>query len=122
MYEFDRIDFDEAERIRKQARRDRAEIIGGALIRAVRAVFRGLGGVAQAFADAKRQHALYEELTRLTDRELRDIGINRADIPAVVAGVVTRREDRRAPAVAAAAEPVQTPAQAQAQSDERRAA
>ena len=113
------IDFAEVERIRVRARRDRAEVIGGGLIKAVRSLFRGAGIVAQAFAEAKRQQTLYGELSRMTDRELRDIGVNRADIPAVVAGTLTREAGWREPAVAAeAAEPAQTPAQ----TDERLAA
>lgn len=119
MFEFKRVDFDEVERIRAEARRDRANVVGGGIIKGARAVFRVLGGVTQAFAEAKRQHALYEELSRMTDRELRDAGINRSDIPAVVAGRLTRDTDRREPKVAAGlAEQAPAPAQA----DERLAA
>ena len=120
MFGFKRIDFDDADRTQKQDRPDRANVVGGGIIKGARAVFRALGRVAQAFAEAKRQHALYEQLSRMTDRELRDAGISRSDIPAVVAGTLTRKTGWQEPKVATAgrAEPATVPAQA----DERLAA
>jgi len=50
--------------------------------------------ILQAFtagvAEARRMSRLYDELTTMSDPELHDIGINRADIPAVISGTCRR--------------------------------
>ncbi|WP_193177657.1 DUF1127 domain-containing protein [Oricola nitratireducens] len=40
-------------------------------------------GIARSFAEWRRYRATCNELSRLTSRELNDLGINRGDIPFV---------------------------------------
>ena len=47
---------------------------------------RTLNAFAEGLAEARRISRLYDELAAMSDPELHDIGINRADIPAVIAG------------------------------------
>jgi uncharacterized protein YjiS (DUF1127 family) len=47
----------------------------------------------KAIADTRRMARAYRELSTMSDLELRDIGISRADIPVVVSG--TYRRTRR---------------------------
>jgi uncharacterized protein YjiS (DUF1127 family) len=51
---------------------------------------RVLKNTRNGIAEARRMHRLYEELASMTSRELKDIGISRSDIPAVVAGTFRR--------------------------------
>jgi uncharacterized protein YjiS (DUF1127 family) len=72
------------------ARRERA-IAFAALARKVVGALRTL---AEAYREARQQEALYAELSRMDERQLRDIGLTRADIPAVVAGLKGREGTR----------------------------
>lgn len=58
-------------------------------------VGRALKIFGERVAEARRMHQAYEELAAMSDRELKDIGITRNDIPAVVA----RTYHRARPAV-----------------------
>ncbi len=49
-----------------------------------------LKGLAEGVAEIRRVSRLYDELTAMSDPELHDIGINRADIPAVISGTYRR--------------------------------
>jgi len=50
------------------------------------AIRRTLRTFTESFAEARRVARAYDELGAMSDPELHDIGINRADIPAVVSG------------------------------------
>lgn len=67
------------------------------LMAGVRWVGRALTTLARAagaaFANAQRRNTVHHVLSQMTDRELRDIGLSRVDIPAVVAGVWTRETE-----------------------------
>jgi uncharacterized protein YjiS (DUF1127 family) len=65
--------------------------IRGTFDRARRAIGRTLKASVEIFAAAGRMSRHYGELAAMNDLELADIGINRADIPAVVAGVYRGR-------------------------------
>ncbi|MBM3549301.1 MAG: DUF1127 domain-containing protein [Alphaproteobacteria bacterium] len=69
------------------ARQDRAEVIGrfvGNLLGdATLTLGKGLKAVAYAVEGWRQRRATYGELTQLDDRLLADIGIQRADIPAI---------------------------------------
>ncbi len=51
-----------------------------------RAIRRTLHVLNESLAEALRMARAYDELTAMSDPELRDMGIGRADIPAVVSG------------------------------------
>jgi uncharacterized protein YjiS (DUF1127 family) len=51
---------------------------------------RTLKVLAEGVAELRRVARLYDELAAMTDPELHDIGINRADIPAVISGAYRR--------------------------------
>jgi uncharacterized protein YjiS (DUF1127 family) len=51
---------------------------------------RTLKAFAEGVAESRRISRLYDELAAMSDPELHDIGINRADIPAVIAGTYRR--------------------------------
>jgi uncharacterized protein YjiS (DUF1127 family) len=78
----------------RQQRRSR---IARAVTRATEAVGRGLQGLSEGIAEGFRMSRLYEQLADMSDRELAEIGISRAGIPAVVAGThrVRTRGDGR---------------------------
>ncbi len=61
--------------------------IRGIFDRARGAFGRTLKASVDIFAEAGRKSRQFDELATMSDLELADIGINRADIPAVVAGV-----------------------------------
>ncbi|ESR22778.1 RSP_7527 family protein [Lutibaculum baratangense] len=77
-------------RIEAEAHAMRSAVIAQAGANLVRRFTSFVSTIAQTFADARRMDATYRELSLMTDRELRDMGITRADIPAVVAGTYTR--------------------------------
>lgn len=58
--------------------------------RALTFVGRLLKGFADVYAEAQQRQRAFEELTAMSDRELADMGITRADIPAIVAGTYQR--------------------------------
>ena len=92
---------DEGYRILAEARRLRSDQFAAGVLWIGRNVINLVRVVGTAFAEARRQQAVYESLSQLTDRQLRDIGLTRTDIPAVAAGILTR-EIRMAPTVAVA--------------------
>lgn len=49
-----------------------------------------LKALAEGVAEVRRVSRLYDELTAMSDPELHDIGINRADIPAVISETYRR--------------------------------
>jgi uncharacterized protein YjiS (DUF1127 family) len=63
-------------------------------VRVARAVARsianGFRSLSASFADARRMQRAYAELIALSDKELRDIGMTRSDIPAAIAGTLRR--------------------------------
>lgn len=64
-----------------------------AILAVLSRIGRGIVALAEAFAEARQRQRLYEDLSRMSDRELADIGLRRGDIAAVVAGV--HRPERR---------------------------
>lgn len=56
----------------------RASVMGFAIEALGNAIF---GSVGQSFKAERDRRALGRELSRLTDRELADIGLSRADVP-----------------------------------------
>ncbi|MGE0714374.1 MAG: DUF1127 domain-containing protein [Alphaproteobacteria bacterium] len=74
------------EEVEAKARMMRAEMFGKALAGFAHAIAAAPKSI---FAGAKRwteQRRAYEELMALDDRQLRDMGLSRSEIPAVVAG------------------------------------
>lgn len=79
---------------------------------AARAIAAPVRKAAAYIAELHRTHVTFSELSALSDRELRDIGLIRSDIPAAAAGHFTRptelaptaavpaTQDNAAPAVA----------------------
>lgn len=67
------------------AQRLRSEYIGVVLRRAGQYLRRKLGGLGQAYANARAARVLGE----MSDRELADIGLTRSDIAAIAAGRVS---------------------------------
>jgi len=61
----------------------------------VQAAISGLVSLAKNYSEhrksTKQTNKTYEILIRMSDKDLRDIGICRGDIPAVAAGDTTRR-------------------------------
>jgi uncharacterized protein YjiS (DUF1127 family) len=77
---------DTAELVR-QARQDRAEIVGSAI---GDLLGKGLKKVAYSLEAWRQRRATYSELNALDDRLLADLGIQRADIPAIAEGTAHR--------------------------------
>jgi len=69
-------------------RQDRIEAASGELWRSVQ---NGLARFAAWRADRRQQSRLLRELSESTDRQLWDMGLSRADIPAVVRGAYRRQ-------------------------------
>lgn len=69
-----------------RARRIRAMIIADSIADLVVATVRALGWIARPLVAWWNRSQVYDELTSMDDRMLADIGISRADIPAVAAG------------------------------------
>lgn len=84
---------EEAHRVRAQATSDALLAIGRGIAWLGRQIWAGLREVASSLDKAQAAHRTYEELSRLSDRELADIGLTRSNIPAVVAGVFHREAD-----------------------------
>ncbi len=74
----------EASVLRARALRD---LVGG--------LFRGLKALAESVSEARYNARVYNELTAMDERMLKDIGINRGDIAAVVHGLKTGDLDAR---------------------------
>jgi len=98
----------EVEAIRLAAIRARDEAIGQAIARGVSALWRGIRAAALFLLDYPRRRAVFEQLQAMSDRELADIGLERADLARVFdEDFVPRRlvTPAAAPAVPAAPAP-----------------
>ena len=73
----------EFDSLRREAMRQRDEHIARLLKRAFGGLVAGLGAVGSALLSWPRRRATYSHLHQLSDRELSDIGIARADIARV---------------------------------------
>jgi uncharacterized protein YjiS (DUF1127 family) len=100
--------FAEVEAIRLQAVRARDAAIAAAIVRAFKGLGKALATVGSALLSWPERRATYENLRRLNDRELADIGLTRAEISRVFDPAF--RMPRRA-----ASTPGRAPAQARAQ-------
>lgn len=76
----------------RQQRRSR---IGRATDHAGKALVRSIQGFCEGIAEGFRMSRRYEQLARMSDHELADLGISRGDIPAVVAGIHRTAETDR---------------------------
>jgi len=68
------------ERLRLEAAAARNAALAAALRRAARAIFRFFATIGAALRAWPQRKATYDALRALSDRELRDIGLTRADI------------------------------------------
>ncbi len=93
---FTKVDWFQVNAAIQAARAERARILGQAL----RAAFRGLGrlvfGVADMISRAAQSARLYDELSRMSDRQLADVGIQREDIARIVAKSMSDARAERA--------------------------
>ncbi|MCS6922290.1 MAG: DUF1127 domain-containing protein [Elioraea sp.] len=71
------------EEIRLAAIRARDEAIGRAIAAAARWLWNALRGAVTFLATYPRRRALYDQLSAMSDRELRDIGLTRGDLARV---------------------------------------
>lgn len=69
-------------------RRHRRAPLVGTLARATKAVYRSMKRLHADVSEGLRMSRLYEDLSRMSDRELAEVGITRAEIAAVVAGTL----------------------------------
>ena len=69
---------------------------------------------AASISEARKMQRAYAELTALSDKELRDIGMTRSDIPAAIAGTLRRPVEL----TSIEGSQTQAPAPAQAANDE----
>ncbi|MCC7426105.1 MAG: DUF1127 domain-containing protein [Alphaproteobacteria bacterium] len=88
-----------------------AAIING-VKRAAKASYRFVRDLLGAVAAYPRRRATFEALWRLSDRELADIGLNRADLPLILAGETPKRLETGEPATAGRVSLVVAPAPA----------
>ncbi len=79
--------------------------IGRTAVSVAKGTFSGLALLVEAFGEARRAQAIHAQLSRLSDRELADIGLTRSNIPAVVAGTFRRDGDQTAEPAAPARVP-----------------
>lgn len=102
--------FAERQRLLAEARMLQARCLEDGL-RATGRAFRRLGA---AFVAGQRRRALMGELSRLTDRDLRDMGLSRADFEAIADGryAGSTQTDAIAPRAAANAGPASVSAPA----------
>jgi len=109
----------EIEAAQNRARALRAEAFGRAAARAAAAI----KAVVMAPVRALRRERELADLGALSDRDLKDIGLSRSDLPAIRAGTFVRREpERTAPVAAASPAPSAEPVAAANDADLRRAA
>jgi uncharacterized protein YjiS (DUF1127 family) len=78
-------------KVEMEAARLRAEAIADTIVAAGRLVARAWRAVSARIAAAREAARVSRELGALSDRELADIGIMRADIPAIAAGIYQRK-------------------------------
>jgi uncharacterized protein YjiS (DUF1127 family) len=83
----------DAEKIRARAMADLVSYLGHALKMAGVWAWSVVEGLFAAMAEAREARRLYEGLSQMSDHQLADIGITRADIPAVVVGTFRRPEE-----------------------------
>jgi uncharacterized protein YjiS (DUF1127 family) len=101
----------EVEAIRLAAIRARDEAIGQAISRAVASLYRGIRAAVLFIVDYPHRRAVFEQLQAMSDRELADIGLERADLARVfdddfaTTRTVARRAAGTSPARAASAVP-----------------
>lgn len=86
--------------LRQAAVRARDEAILGAIKRAAKASYRFLRDMVAMIAAYPQRRAAFEALWRLSDRELADIGLNRADLPLILAGETPKRIETIEPVTA----------------------
>ncbi len=97
----------EVEAIRLAAIRARDEAIGQAISRGVTAVFRGIRAAVVFLMNYPQRRAVFDQLQSMSDRELADIGLERADLARVFdEDFAMKRAPTRREAKVAAAEPV----------------
>ncbi len=96
----------EVEAIRLAAIRARDEAIGQALKRAVASVFSGIRAALVFIAEYPHRRAVFDQLQGMSDRELADIGLERADLARVFdEDFALSRAGTRREALAAKAQP-----------------
>ncbi len=84
---------DEVRQLQAQATRDGLLAIAAGIAWLGRQLWSGLRHVTTSFGEAQAARRAYQELSRLSDRELADMGLTRSNIPAVVAGIFHREAD-----------------------------
>jgi uncharacterized protein YjiS (DUF1127 family) len=84
------ISMDDLHRYQLVGRRLQARAMAGAFVSLFRLVRAALKSVATGIRQASRQAAATRELAAMDDHLLADIGIRRQDIPAAVAGLLSR--------------------------------
>ena len=89
--------------VEAKARQLRAEAFGRTLSAIGRLLFAAPRKIGRSLAAWTEQRRAYEELMGLDDRQLRDMGLARSEIPAVVAGTFAPDSFRVEPKVPSAA-------------------
>jgi len=77
-------------RIEAEARTLRSQEVARVSGTVARSVANAVRNFFDAIAEARRMQITYSELSVLSDRELRDIGLNRSEIGAAAAGTLRR--------------------------------
>lgn len=85
----------EARRLQGQAVAELASLVGRGTVAAARWIASAVGSAVRAFGEAVAARRTYEVLSRLSDRELADIGLTRDQIPNVIWRQTRDAEDRR---------------------------
>lgn len=80
--------FADAATYRRMAQARQAELIAELIVSASRAVKRTFGGLYAYFAERMARAKAYDQLMSLDERMLKDIGINRGDVPMIIEGVM----------------------------------
>jgi uncharacterized protein YjiS (DUF1127 family) len=83
----------EARRLQTQTTKEALLAIARGFAWLARQIWSGLREVARSFSEAQAARRSYEQLSRLSDHELADMGLTREDIPAVVVGTFPREPD-----------------------------
>jgi len=86
--------------LRQAAVRARDEAIINGVKRAAKAAYRFVRDLLAAVAAYPRRRTAFDALWRLSDRELADIGLNRADLPLILAGETPKRIETLEPVTA----------------------
>jgi uncharacterized protein YjiS (DUF1127 family) len=96
----------EVEMLRLEAMRARDAAVGRAIARAARAVWRGIGATLAFIIAYPERLRVLRHLSQLSDRELADIGLTRADLPRVFDEDFAIAKRRPAAREAASGQPV----------------